>query len=100
MNYLPALQVIYSYGLKLICIFKVKINKLVVSVISSVSYFDKFFTTLQKYKSSITNYFKSQKNSDFVKKSKNKIKVAERRCYSFFKTDSLFHNIQSYLRKS
>ena len=56
--------------------------------------FDKFIGTLQKYKSSIANSFKARKNSGFVEGLNNKIKVAKRRCYGFFKTTSLFQRLQ------
>jgi transposase len=41
---------------------------------------------LDKYKSYIANYFKARKNSGFVERLNNKIKVAKRRCYGFIKT--------------
>jgi len=60
---------------------------------SSIRCFDGFIVTLQKYKPSILNYFKARKNSGFVEGLNNKIKVAKRRCYGFFKVESLFQRL-------
>jgi len=60
---------------------------------SSCNCFNKFTRTLQKYKSSIANYFKDRKNSGFVEGLNNKIKVAKRRCYGLCKTESLFQRL-------
>ena len=60
---------------------------------SDLSCFDKFIGTLEKYKPYIVNYFKKRKNSGFVEGLNNKIKVAKRRCYGFFKTESLFQRL-------
>ena len=99
----PTLKKAHNYALKLTHIFNTKINRK--SAIakfdrwiqkvkkSRISCFDKFIGTLQKYKSSIANYFKARKNSGFVEGLNNKIKVAKRRCYGFFKTTSLFQRL-------
>jgi transposase len=52
--------------------------------------FNKFIGTLKKYNSSIATYLKARKNSGFVEGLNNKIKVAKKRCYGFFKSSSLF----------
>ena len=58
-----------------------------------LSCFDRFISTLTKYKSSIVNDFKDKKNSGFVEGLNNKIKVIKRRCYGFTKTESLFQRL-------
>ena len=39
------------------------------------------------------NYFKLRKNSGFVEGLNNKIKGIKRRCYGFFKVESLFQRL-------
>jgi transposase len=71
-----------------------KINRWIISINKSeIRIFDSFISTLNKYKSSIVNYFKGRKNSGFVEGLNNKIKVAKRRCYGFIKTESLFQRL-------
>ena len=104
----PNLHKAHSYALKLTYIFNTKssrksglskINRWITNIKKSgVHCFDKFIGTLQKYKSSIINYFKARKNSGFVEGLTNKIKVAKRRCYGFFKIESLFQRLQVNLR--
>jgi transposase len=48
---------------------------------------------LEKYKPYIANYFKKRRSSGFVEGLNNKIKVAKRRCYGFFKNESLFQRL-------
>ena len=60
---------------------------------SELTCFKKFIKTLNKYRGSIANYFKSRKSSGFVEGLNNKIKVTKRRCYGFFKTESLFQRL-------
>ncbi len=100
----PLLKKAHSYALKLTHIFNTKcsrkaalakINRWIVKVQKSgISCFNQFIGTLEKYKSSIANYFKARKNSGFVEGLNNKIKVTKRRCYGFFKTTSLFQRLQ------
>jgi transposase len=100
----PKLKKAHSYALKLTHIFNTKssrkaaiakIDRWIAKVEKSeVKCFSKFIGTLKKYKSSIANYFKARKNSGFVEGLNNKIKVAKRRCYGFFKIDSLFQRLQ------
>ncbi len=47
---------------------------------------------------SIANYFKNRATSGFVEGLNNKIKVVKRRCYGFFKTESLFQRLMIDLR--
>lgn len=100
----PLLKKAHSYALKLTHIFNTKcsrkaalakLNRWIVKVQKSgISCFNQFIGTLEKYKSSIANYFKARKNSGFVEGLNNKIKVTKRRCYGFFKTTSLFQRLQ------
>jgi transposase len=60
---------------------------------SGLSEFDGFIKTLNKYKSTILNYFKSRKNSGFVEGLNNKIKVLKRRCYGVSKIETLFQRL-------
>lgn len=99
----PKLKAAHGHALKLTNIFNThcsrkvaltKFNRWIMKVKSSnTSCFSGFVVTLQKYKSSILNYFKNRKNSGFVEGLNNKIKVAKRRCYGFFKTESLFQRL-------
>lgn len=99
----PTLKKAHSYALQLTHIFNTKSSrKAAIAKFdrwiqkvkkNRISCFDKFIGTLQKYKSSIANYFKARKNSGFVEGLNNKIKVAKRRCYGFFKTTSLFQRL-------
>jgi transposase len=71
-----------------------QINRWIKSVQSSnLTCFDGFIKTLEKYKVSILNYFKSRKNSGFVEGLNNKIKVLKRRCYGISKPASLFQRL-------
>jgi transposase len=100
----PKLKKAHSYALKLTHIFNTqssrkaaiaKLDRWVAKVEKSgIRCFNKFIGTLQKYKSSIANYFKARKNSGFVEGLNNKVKVAKRRCYGFFKPTSLFQRLQ------
>ena len=51
------------------------------------------FCDRTKYKPYIANYFKKRKNSGFVEGLNNKIKVAKRRCYGFFKIETIFQRL-------
>jgi|TARA_B110000503_G_scaffold141946_1_gene237119 transposase len=103
-KYSPALKEAHKCALKLTHIFNTKCNrKVALSKLnrwiqsvenSDVQCFATFIKTLKKYKSSILNYFKARKNSGFVEGLNNKIKVAKRRCYGFFKPESLFQRMQ------
>jgi transposase len=99
----PLLKNAHSYALKLTNIFNThsnrkdavaKIERWIASVEESdLSCFNTFIKTLIKYKFGIVNYFKSRKNSGFVEGLNNKIKVIKRRCYGFFKVESLFQRL-------
>lgn len=99
----PLLKKAHGYALRLTHIFNshssrklalAKIDRWITSVNKSeLTCFDKFIKTLIKYKPSIANYFKDRRNSGFVEGLNNKIKVAKRRCYGFFKTESLFQRL-------
>jgi transposase len=107
-TYSPLLKSAHSYALKLTHIFNThsnrkdamaKIDRWIVSVEeSNLTCFNTFIKTLIKYKSGIMNYFKSRKNSGFVEGLNNKIKVIKRRCYGFFKVESLFQRLVLDLR--
>jgi len=100
----PVLKQAHKHALKLTQIFNTKcsrkvalskLNRWIESIENSdVQCFGSFIKTLQKYKSSVLNYFKARKNSGFVEGLNNKIKVAKRRCYGFFKAGSLFQRMQ------
>jgi transposase len=104
----PALKEAHEYALKLTHVFNTKCNRKVAlgklnrwikSVEnSSVKCFGTFIKTLNKYKSSVLNYFKNRKNSGFVEGLNNKIKVDKRRCYGFFKPKTLFQRMQLDLK--
>jgi transposase len=99
----PMLKQAHSYALKLTHIFNThstrkdavaKINRWISKVQDSeLTCFNTFIGTLSKYKPSIANYFKDRRNSGFVEGLNNKIKVVKRRCYGFFKTESLFQRL-------
>ena len=99
----PILKKAHSYALKLTQIFNThsnrksalsKIDRWVESVErSELTCFNRFIKTLKKYKGYIANYFKTRNTSGFVEGLNNKIKVIKRRCYGFFKTESLFQRL-------
>lgn len=60
---------------------------------SDVKCFNGFIRTLNKYRGPIANYFKDRETSGFVEGLNNKIKVIKRRCYGFFKTETLFRRL-------
>lgn len=102
-DYSAVLKQAHSYALKLTHIFNTRSNrKLGIAKLdrwiaavhkSDLRCFDKFIGALEKYKPYIANYFKKRQNSGFVEGLNNKIKVAKRRCYGFFKTESLFQRL-------
>jgi len=93
----------HQYALRLTHIFNThssrksaiaKINRWIRAVKKSdLRCFDQFIKTLEKNKGYIANYFKGRKNSGFVEGLNNKIKVAKRRCYGLFKTESMFQRL-------
>jgi transposase len=99
----PLLEKAHIYALKLTHIFNThsnrklglaKLDRWITAVQKSdLTCFDKFIGTLEKYKPYIANYFKKRQNSGFVEGLNNKIKVAKRRCYGFFKIESLFQRL-------
>lgn len=99
----PILKEAHVYALKLTHIFNThhnrksaiaKLDRWVSRVEQSeLNCFSTFLKTLKKYKSSIANYFKSRATSGFVEGLNNKIKIIKRRCYGFFKTESLFQRL-------
>jgi transposase len=107
-KYAPTLKKAHKYALQLTHIFNAhsnrklglaKLNRWISAVQKSdLKCFDKFIGTLEKYKPYISNYFKKRQNSGFVEGLNNKIKVAKRRCYGFFKTESLFQRLYLDLR--
>jgi transposase len=102
-KYSPELKEAHSCALRLTHIFNThsnrklslaKIDRWISSIqSSSMICFNKFIKTLEKYKSGIANYFKHRKNSGFVEGLNNKIKLVKRRCYGFFKTESIFQRL-------
>lgn len=99
----PMLKAAHSLALKLTQIFNThcseksgiaKLNRWITRAEkSNVSCFKSFIGTLVKYKSYIANYFKKRRNSGFVEGLNNLIKVAKRRCYGIFKTETLFQRL-------
>lgn len=99
----PVLKKAHSYALKLTHIFNTHhdrksamatLDRWIAGIEKSdLTCFNTFIKTLNKHKSSIANYFKNRATSGFVEGLNNKIKVIKRRCYGFFKTDSLFQRI-------
>lgn len=108
----PKLKEAHTYALKLTNIFNThdcrkqaltKVTRWIESVKnSSVTCFNGFIKTLEKYKPNILNYFKDRKNSGFVEGLNNKIKVLKRRCYGIEKVTTLFQrlvlDLQGYKR--
>ncbi|MCP4924234.1 MAG: ISL3 family transposase, partial [bacterium] len=104
----PRLKKAHQYALKLTNIFNshcdrknglAKLDRWISTVEKSeIRCFDRFIVSLKRHKSSISNYFKGRKNSGFVEGLNNKIKVAKRRCYGFFKNVSLFQRLQLDLK--
>jgi transposase len=102
-KYSPKLKQAHSFAPKLTHVFNThgsrkssiaKINRWISKVEKSdITCFNSFIVTLEKYKAGIVNYFKNRKNSGFVEGLNNKIKVAKRRCYGFFKVGSLFQRL-------
>ena len=102
-KYSPVLKRAQSFALKLTHIFNThqnrksgmaKFDRWINSVNKSdLTCFNSFISTLEKHKSCIANYFKLRANSGFVEGLNNKIKVIKRRCYGFFKTESLFQRL-------
>ena len=99
----PKLKAAHSLALKLTQIFNThcskkagvaKLNRWIKRAQKSdVTCFASFITTIIKYKSYIANYFKKRRNSGFVEGLNNLIKVAKRRCYGLFKTETLFQRL-------
>ena len=99
----PKLKQAHTYALQLTQILNThcskksglaKINRWMKRVKKSdVTCFNSFLVTLEKYKSYIANYFKKRRNSGFVEGLNNLIKVAKRRCYGLFKTETLFQRL-------
>ncbi|MCP4778711.1 MAG: ISL3 family transposase, partial [Planctomycetaceae bacterium] len=104
----PQLKKAHQYALKLTSIFNshcsrknalAKVDRWISRVEKSeIRCFDRFIIALKRHKFSIANYFKDRKNSGFVEGLNNKIKVAKRRCYGFFKNVSLFQRLQLDLK--
>ena len=99
----PILKEAHSYALRLTHIFNTHHNrKSAIAKLdrwmsriekSELRCFSTFLKTLRKYKNSIANYFKIRATSSFVEGLNNKIKVIKRRCYGFFKTESLLQRL-------
>jgi transposase len=103
-EYSPELKEAHKMAMKLTNIFNThqnrksgikKLNGWILAVQKSeVTCFNRFIATLERHKSGIANYFKNRKNSGFVEGLNNKIKLTKRRCYGFFKVESLFKRLQ------
>ena len=99
----PKLKQAHTYALQLTQILNThcskkaglaKINRWMKRVKKSgVTCFNSFLVTIEKYKSYVANYFKKRRNSGFVEGLNNLIKVAKRRCYGLFKTETLFQRL-------
>lgn len=104
-NYSPTLEKAYYFQNSLTEIFNKNINKQEASKLinqwikevnnSHLTCFDKFISTLNKYRDDILNYFhrKQRKNSGFIEGLNNKIKVIKRRCYGILNIEKLFQRI-------
>lgn len=104
-TYSPNLKQAYNFQNSLTEIFNKNINKQEASKLikqwikevteSDLTCFDKFISTLNKYRDDILNYFhrKQRKSSGFIEGLNNKIKVIKRRCYGIFNVDKLFQRI-------
>jgi transposase len=55
--------------------------------------FNKFITTLRKFKEEIANYFIQRQTSGFVEGLNNKIKVLKRRCYGIYNLKHMFQRL-------
>lgn len=60
---------------------------------STLSCFDKFFTTLDNWLDKIANYFADRLNSGFVEGLNNKVKTIKRRCYGILQITTLFQRL-------
>ncbi len=60
---------------------------------SSVSCFDTFIGTLEKWIVEVANYFVLRENSGFVEGFNNRIKVLKRRCYGVVNRKHLYQRI-------
>ena len=102
-KYSPLLKEAHSLAIKLTHIFnthhdrkaaQAKLDRWVVKVQkSNVKCFDTFAKTLNKYRSCIVSYFKNRETSGFVEGINNKIKLIKRKCYGFFKIETLFRRL-------
>lgn len=71
-----------------------KIDKWIAKVeASKLNCFNRFVTTLKKYKDEIIAYFKGRYTSGFVEGFNNKVKVLKRRCYGIYDENSLFRRL-------
>ncbi len=103
LTYSPTLKQAYALSTDLTTIFDMKIGKAqgkrkltawIKQVKSTtLSCFNSFLVTLEKYKDEISNYFIHRHNSGFVEGLNNKIKVIKRRCYGIVNTGHLFQRI-------
>jgi transposase len=62
-------------------------------LVSDITCFDKFLSTLDSYMEEIVNYFIARHSSGFVEGFNNKIKVVKRRCYGILNIGHLFQRI-------
>ena len=59
----------------------------------SITCFNNFIKTLEKWFDDITNFFIQRETSGFVEGFNNKIKVLKRRCYGIFNIQHLYQRI-------
>jgi len=60
----------------------------------SISCFDGFIKTFEKYKVGILAYFDGRHSSGFVEGLNNKLKIIKRRCFGLIDPTTLFQRIQ------
>ncbi len=60
---------------------------------STLTCFNKFIKTLNKYKQQVVNYFIDRNSSGFVEGLNNKVKVLKRRCYGIFNLKHFFQRL-------
>jgi transposase len=102
-DYSPDLKLAYTFREELTSIFEMNLtaedgkNRLLKwrdkVGRSTLTCFDKFFTTLDNWLDKIANYFSDRLSSGFVEGLNNKIKTIKRRCYGILRITTLFQRL-------
>jgi transposase len=102
-SYAPELMEAYALAIKLTQTFNTHLSKedavvkfnewIALGSKSKLICFNKFITTLRKWKNEIANYFVNRHTSVFVEGLNNKIKVLKRRCYGIYNLKHFFQRL-------